>query len=601
MDLIDHPILLPPSPASDFHPVRPFHSIENSLSDADDDNSHSIRNSSGPDEAVFDDDYDKDTQTRQSSPRTSDDDISELPDDSRAPSCVLGSSHQQPFTPYKTRSPFRNPSSVLALQLEDTTPPHLTSGSSPRQQHRYRLGTPSRTTTPRSSHSHHSTSRSLRSPTRKPTVQKEYPLVLLHVTLLPIPTPYSPEVMYSLLPPSTISNWKLLREKVSHTVLERGILIPHPRDDYDLLEERLLESLELRVPRILKCGHFHLSPEEEADAMGASDDEKEDDNDSDAGDADICPDCNRRIRNGKLGATGSGNRRWDIRIYAANGLMRAGAWGAAWREMERVDVEIWPWIEDGVRRELDSRQEEANLAAAAAAVEAELLMEQKPQESLRESPGPKMDEQRRREIYGEDADGFEDGFTDTTPLPPSTAIPSHTPSVKSSFIREPEPSQVSISHLLTNYLSLLLRDRKNIVLAVLGFLVVLLALRPSASALLPSALFSLQISPSPSPLSPSALPPDFRDELGAGKPLAMVTTSRVFVTITETAAGVAADSESTSLPEGKSREHEAGEGAHWRPTADVAVPTPGVGQEVKGEEEGEIVREGMEAEEVTIH
>ena len=536
MDLLnDHPVLLPSSLTSDLYPPdRPLDTIENYLSDVEDSKSVSIRNSSSSDEAVFDDDYDHNAQSRHSSPHTSDDDISELPNDSRAPSCVFGASSQSPFTPHKTRSPFRNPSSVLALQLEDTTPPHLTSGSSPR---RYRLNTPSRTSTPRSTHSYHSTTRSLRSPTRKPAPQKEYPLVLLHVTLLPIQTPYSLEIMSSLLPPSTISNWQLLREKVSHTVLERGILIPHPRDDYDLLEERLLESLELRIPRILKCGHFHLSPEEEADAMAASDNEHDCDDDSDAGDADICPDCNRRIRDGKLGATGTGNRRWDIRIYAANGLMRAGAWGAAWREMERVDVEIWPWIDDALRRELDAKQDEANVAAAA---EAELLAEREQEQQqlpLRGSPNPRMDEQRRKEIYGDEAEAVEDEFLHTIPLHPQ---PSPTPSSswpQSSKSPSANPwkqanCDLPLFQLLINYFSILLRDRKNIALLALSILVLAMALRPAATY--PIELSSFPSSPSSAASSPS-IPSLALSSVPSEEPIAQVSdaASKVFVTVTE--------------------------------------------------------------------
>ena len=120
------------------------------------------------------------------------------------------------------------------------------------------------------------------------------------------------------------------------------------------MEERLLESLELKQPRILKCGHFHLSPEEEAEVLDSDDNSEADD----ADDLDICADCGRRIRDGRFGDAGTGSKRWDIKIFAANGLMRAGAWGTAWREMERVDVEILPAMEERMRRELEARREE---------------------------------------------------------------------------------------------------------------------------------------------------------------------------------------------------------------------------------------------------
>jgi hypothetical protein len=55
---------------------------------------------------------------------------------------------------------------------------------------------------------------------------------------------------------------------------------------------------------------------------------------------------------------GEGSKRWDLKIYAANGLMRVGAWSAAWREMERCDVEITPWIPTDVRKALEKKIEE---------------------------------------------------------------------------------------------------------------------------------------------------------------------------------------------------------------------------------------------------
>ncbi|KAH0555862.1 hypothetical protein GP486_006191, partial [Trichoglossum hirsutum] len=305
------------------------------------------------DEAVFDEEH------HQSSPNTShSDSVSELPDEVLA---YEGARPRSPYTPVKQRSPFRNPSSVRAIQL-DVTPPFNHSGymTSPLSG-RHKLSTPSRNGTPRSIRSE--------SVKKKAGPKKEYPLILLHVTLLPITFPYSLELMMSVLPPYIIENYNLLKDKATETVLERGILVPHPREDYELLEERLLESLELKIPRILQCGHFHLDKEDY--------DSEDDSCASEDGDADICADCGRRIRDGRRGA-GSGHKRWSIKIYAANGLMRAGAWAAAWREMERVDVEIEPWIPEDLRRELDMRrleQEEAEEQRRREAEEEELQRE----------------------------------------------------------------------------------------------------------------------------------------------------------------------------------------------------------------------------------
>ena len=436
------------------------HSVDDVGREIDDDEaslSGSAHHSSGPDEAVFD------QPTRTSSPRTSngsEDEISIL--DSHY---ELRNHTSSPFTPLKTRSPFRNPSSVRAIQL-DTTPPHLISPSS---QQRHKAYTPSRQGTPRSIHSHRNTismsSPSKLSPTKK--LKKEYPLVLLHLTLLPIPLPYSQQTMESVLPPSILENWKLLLEKATPTVLERGILIPHPKEDYDLLEERLLESLELKTPRILKCGHFHLSAEEEADIL-AADGESDSDND-DANDADICLDCGRRIRDGRLGTAGEGSKRWNIKLFAANGLMRAGAWSAAWREMERVDVEILPWMEEDMKRELELRSEQEE--------EEKVRSEQQPVPVEREEGVAGLDEDRLREIYGDSAMGggvgdqqaFVDGFGDTTPIPKPKK-----PSRRRHRRRDNE--ETPLSDLLLEYIRHAADDRRNIAIFILSAIILFLSL-----------------------------------------------------------------------------------------------------------------------------
>ena len=449
-------------------------SIEKDYSDREDNEgslSGSAQHSSGPDEAVFDDNID---MTGNSSPRTSqhsDDEISEFPADSPVPSCTIEPQSSSPYTPFKSRSPFRNPSSVRALQMETTPPPYLTP-TSPKP--RYKFETPSRNGTPHSTRSNHSTTRSTSklSPAKK--VKKEYPLVLLHVTLLPISCAYSQNIMESVLPGYMIENWKILREKATDTVLERGILIPHPKEDYDLLEERLLESLELKMPRILKCGHFHTSVEESEDIMGS--DVEEFDSDEDA---DICDDCGRRIRDGRLGS-GTGSRRWEIRIYAANGLMRAGAWGAAWREMERVDVEILPWIADDMRRELDLRRDEDERHAPEPFGED---LEDMPR-STRKS-GSTADE-RLKEIYGEDAPAYVDGLMEEPPQMDESWREPHAQMSKRK--RHQESQDVPIWNLLRNYIYLAAQDRRNVAILLLGILVLFLSFpvqSRSTSSLIP--------------------------------------------------------------------------------------------------------------------
>ena len=271
--------------------------------------------------------------------------------------------------------------------------------------------------------------------------------------------------MESVLPPSILENWKLLLEKATPTVLERGILIPHPKEDYDLLEERLLESLELKIPRILKCGHFHLSAEEETDILAAGG-ESDSDND-DTNDPDICLDCGRRIRDGKFGTAGEGSKRWNIKLFAANGLMRAGAWSAAWREMERVDVEILPWMDEDMKRELELLREEE---------EEKIRSEQQQVPVEREEGVAGLDDDRLREIYGDGAIGgggdqqaFVDGFGETTPLP--------TPRKPSKRRHKRRNEETPLLNLLVEYIHRAAEDRRNIAILILSIVVLFLSLR----------------------------------------------------------------------------------------------------------------------------
>ena len=67
-----------------------------------------------------------------------------------------------------------------------------------------------------------------------------------------------------------------------------------------------------------------------------------------------CDICGRDVRlEGVDNAGREGEKRFRIKIYASNGLMRAGAWAACRREMERVDVEIEPFVEGDLVAELE--------------------------------------------------------------------------------------------------------------------------------------------------------------------------------------------------------------------------------------------------------
>ncbi|KAK7517641.1 hypothetical protein IWZ03DRAFT_359713 [Phyllosticta citriasiana] len=211
------------------------------------------------------------------------------------------------------------------------------------------------------------------------------------------------------LPWHVQQNWRLLEQKLSDPVLmSRGLLLPHPRDEYDLLEERLLEALELKAPRVWRCGHFYGSEEggdtskKRADSAIGTDEERpeslqqcatdsfpgsnnavdssgsDNEDDAEATDVPVCTLCREPLHVPPSLDSGAPNR-WDIRIFAANGLMRSSAWSAAWSEMERVDVAITPLLTSAQRLALAAqverearqaeqleiaREEESRLAAA---------------------------------------------------------------------------------------------------------------------------------------------------------------------------------------------------------------------------------------------
>lgn len=285
---------------------------------------------------------------------------------------------------HESRPLFRSPSSVRAIQMSSPPPfepsplsgchqRHLTNGSvsgSPRIRQSYSpfvrhspSGTPTRRV------------RQSASPSRQAPAKpnQEFPLVLLHCTLhlSPVPTSYPAEALEAVAASERIKrDAALLKQKLEPTVLERGVLVPHPGEDYELLEERILESLELKRPRVGACGHFRRSSNgtETQPTDSDTNDEKA------AGEEDHvkCNDCAQHLSTRLLDAsTQSRIRRWDIKVYAANGLMRAGAWSAAWREMEKVDVEVGVWLGDDDDKDLavnlkewTRKQEEAEVEAS---------------------------------------------------------------------------------------------------------------------------------------------------------------------------------------------------------------------------------------------
>ncbi|RSL47400.1 hypothetical protein CEP53_009945 [Fusarium sp. AF-6] len=258
------------------------------------------------------------------------------------------------------RPAFRSPSSVKAMQM--SSPPASVMGS-PRSSRRAPLPTVSRVGSPRFSEQY--------SPKKTPPRFKRStpPLVLLHVTLLPLRWPWG-DVLENADPEDmsqeakTIRDaWRTLQDRMGDTTVERGILLPHPQNDYEVLEERLLEALELPVrrrARILECGHY-LGPSNMSILDDESSSESEEDSDYDD-EPDTrrssrrsqpekthwCKTCRSDIRYESLGE----GKIFRVKVYASNGLIRGGAWEACWKEMERVDVEIEPLVDAVAQHEL---------------------------------------------------------------------------------------------------------------------------------------------------------------------------------------------------------------------------------------------------------
>lgn len=280
-------------------------------------------------------------------------------------------------TSRETRLPFRTPSAVRAMQMSSPTPSVFT-GASPRSGKRqagHSFGSASRNSFLQSpSGSTQYSPKGRTTPSRLKPRREEPPLVLLHVTLLPLRWMWG-DVLDELdivdgkaLDESghlyeasqqvkrIRDSWRQLQDCLGDMVFERGVLIPHPQDDYEVLEERLLEALELpllRRARILDCGHYlgYSNMMEDAD----------DDDDSDDGYTSEtsrrakqdkkhwCKTCKSDIQYESLGA----GRVFRVKVYASNGLLKANAWEACWKTMERVDVEVEPILELAVQAELE--------------------------------------------------------------------------------------------------------------------------------------------------------------------------------------------------------------------------------------------------------
>ncbi|KAM0263769.1 hypothetical protein ACHAQJ_001085 [Trichoderma viride] len=257
------------------------------------------------------------------------------------------------------RPPFRSPSSVKAMQMSSPAPSVVGSGQ-PRSGRRSALPTVSRLGSPGSQPAQYS-------PKKTPPRFKKNdpPLVLLHVTLLPLRWSWGDvldDAKTSELSDGIKTlreSWRELQDTIGDTIQDRGVLLPHPQNDFEVMEERLLEALELpfkRRARILECGHY-LGPSNEmpfADERDSEDDDAFDDDGSirptaaEKKETHWCSTCHCEIPVDALGA----GKIYRVKVYASNGLMRAGAWEACWKEMERVDIELEPMMDSKLQDEL---------------------------------------------------------------------------------------------------------------------------------------------------------------------------------------------------------------------------------------------------------
>lgn len=318
----------------------------------------------------------------------------------------------------------------------------------------------------------------------QPKPKKEYPLVLLHCNLLApsLPVqgaslPQNQNIVEETLPSEYWKRWRRLQEKVGSGVLrDRGVLISHPEDLYDMLEERLLESLELQRSR-LHQGHF-LGHEENGTGSGpGSDDElsDRDESETDGEQGDECPDCGSHVQRHS-----DSNRKWEIRVFAANGLMRAGAWAAAWKEMEKVDVEVGLWLPSDVRRTLEKRLAEEQTT------QTEDLTSSPSINQARTDIDPHRLSIQSHSRSGSDPRSFQS-------IPPSKPVPASESQDPEPVVQRSQPTakrteetksetkqpQIALQTLLVNYIRVLAGDRRNIALVFMSILVVFLAIGAS--------------------------------------------------------------------------------------------------------------------------
>jgi len=209
------------------------------------------------------------------------------------------------------------------------------------------------------------------------------------------------------------------------------------------------------------------------------------------------------------------DHKWTIKVFAANGLMRASAWATAWSEMERVDVEILPYIDAEMRSRLDARMEEKELQERVAQeaednraqelMESRLILAQDQQRAFHMSSRPMLLRSARSSYLGamNMADDlslnfeFQTSASPRNPEPLDFADPGLFPDTQLPPVYR--PADIPLSTLMKNYVYLLAQDRRNVALFILSIVALWMSLRAAtvtsppraATAVLDSTLDSL--------------------------------------------------------------------------------------------------------------
>ena len=294
----------------------------------------------------------------------------------------------------------------------------------------------------------------------------DQPLVLLHITLLPVSLPWGQHIIEQVIPQEVMQQFHLLREKATSHIMQRGILVEHPESDIDLLKKRLINALELGSSKSadVQCADDDFDDSDVFDsAIGLSDED------------DLHMGARKRLDSLYTDTTGT----WDIKIFAANGLMRADTWASAWNEMEKVDVEIMPHIPSDIRSQLDIAKRISDASIRRDEMEKKIMDLETQIQHL----------QLQKESKGSEV---VDATHETKPE-------SNRPDMVESQDRIPpayRSKEIPLSILLRNYIYLLARDRRNIAVFGLSLLVLVLSMQLNTSRSISPCLYEkgLQIS-----------------------------------------------------------------------------------------------------------